>query len=172
MRNRTTLIALTAALVLAACGGADGAAEDPIEPAGQETTEPAVGEPSASDSEAGTDVAGETLAVGATDLGEVLVDGDGMTLYAFLPDAQGTPTCTDGCLATWPAFEGPAGAGDGVDASLLGTVEHPSGVTMTTYDGWPLYRFASDTAPGDTNGQGLGDNWYVVAPDGQAVTGP
>ena len=38
-----------------------------------------------------------------------------------------------------------------------------------TIDGWPLYFFSGDAAPGDTNGQGIGDVWYVVAPDGTAI---
>ena len=29
---------------------------------------------------------------------------------------------------------------------------------------WPLYRFAGDAAPGDTNGQGSGGVWFVVGP--------
>ena len=38
-----------------------------------------------------------------------------------------------------------------------------------TVDGWPLYFFSGDSAPGDTNGQGVGDVWYVVGPDGAAI---
>ncbi|HZI44358.1 MAG TPA: hypothetical protein VFD53_04000, partial [Ilumatobacter sp.] len=60
-------------------------------------------------------------------------------------------------------------AGDGVDAALVGTVEHPIG-TQATYNGWPLYFFAGDDAPGDTNGQGQGGVWYVVDPTGNAIS--
>ena len=60
-------------------------------------------------------------------------------------------------------------AGDGVDGTLLGTTEREDGSTQVTYDGWPLYLFASDAAPGDTNGQGVGEVWFVVGPDGQAI---
>ena len=36
---------------------------------------------------------------------------------------------------------------------------------------WPLYTFAGDAAPGDVNGQGVGEVWYAVAPDGTLVEG-
>jgi hypothetical protein len=35
-----------------------------------------------------------------------------------------------------------------------------------TLKGWALYRFAGDTAPGQTNGQGVGGTWFVVNPSG------
>jgi predicted lipoprotein with Yx(FWY)xxD motif len=59
-------------------------------------------------------------------------------------------------------------AGEGIDASLLGTVEHPDGIQVT-YNGWPLYFFADDSAPGDVNGQGVGGVWYVLDPTGNAI---
>ena len=37
-----------------------------------------------------------------TALGEVIVDADGMTLYGFTNDADGTPTCEGGCAEAWP----------------------------------------------------------------------
>jgi predicted lipoprotein with Yx(FWY)xxD motif len=96
-------------------------------------------------------------------LGEILVDGNGMTLYMFRPDAQGPSTCTEGCLEAWPMVHGPVTAGDGVDGALLGTAPRPEdGSAQATCDGWPLYTFAEDAAPGDVTGQGVGDNWYVL----------
>jgi len=64
-----------------------------------------------------------------------------------------------------------ATAGEGIDESLLGTVERDDGSTQTTYGGWPLYYFAADTAPGDLNGQGVGENWFVIDPSGEVVEG-
>ena len=43
-----------------------------------------------------------------------------------------------------------------------------------TYNGHPLYRFAGDQNPGDTNGQGVnayGGGWYAVSPAGNLVSG-
>ena len=80
-----------------------------------------------------------------------------------MPDDAGASTCTDDCLEAWPAIPGPATAGDGVDASLLATAARPDdGSEQATCDGWPLYTFAQDTAPGDVTGQGSGDVWYVL----------
>ncbi len=111
-----------------------------------------------------------TVATADTDLGTILVDDEGNTLYLFMPDAQGASTCVDACAATWPALAGPAAAGDGVDDGLLGTADRPDdGSSQATYNGWPLYHFASDAAPGDTNGQGVGDVWFVVDADGNPV---
>ena len=92
-----------------------------------------------------------------------------MTLYVFLPDDAGPSICMDQCLAAWPALAGPATAGDGADESLLGTAACDDGSEQATYNGWPLYYFAQDEAPGDVNGQGVGDNWYVVDASGEMI---
>jgi len=106
-----------------------------------------------------------------SDFGEIVVDAEGRTLYLFDPDEGGKSTCYDDCEASWPPLlvDG-SPSGDGVDASLLGTTERKDGSTQVTLDGWPLYYFAGDAAPGDTNGQGVGEVWHVVAPDGTAIT--
>ena len=91
-------------------------------------------------------------------------------MYVFQPDAQGPSTCTDQCAAAWPALEGPATAGEGADSSLLGTAARPdNGAEQVTYDGWPLYYFAQDAAPGDVRGQGVNGIWFVVGPDGAPI---
>jgi predicted lipoprotein with Yx(FWY)xxD motif len=111
----------------------------------------------------------EAIAVSSTDLGDILVDGEGRTLYLFNPDAQGDPTCYDECADAWPALVEEVSAGDGVDASLLGSATRTDGAIQVTYNGWPLYYFSGDVAPGDTNGQGLNDVWWVVDATGTAV---
>ena len=94
------------------------------------------------------------MATAESDLGTILVDGEGLTLYLFMPDAQGPSTCEGDCLAAWPALVGPATAGEGVDESLLATATRADdGSEQVTYNGWPLYYFAQDSAPGDVNGQ-------------------
>jgi predicted lipoprotein with Yx(FWY)xxD motif len=110
---------------------------------------------------------------GETDLGTILVDAEGLTLYLFAPDAQGPSTCEADCLSAWPALAGPATAGEGVDESLLGTATRPDdGTEQVTYNGWPLYYYAQDNAPGDVRGQGVGDVWFVVDPAGEPVPVP
>jgi predicted lipoprotein with Yx(FWY)xxD motif len=113
--------------------------------------------------------AGTTVAVGATELGDVLVDGDGNTLYLFVPDDQGASTCYDDCEQNWPPLTGTAAAGDGTDESLLGTVDRDDGTAQVTYNDWPLYYFAGDAAAGGTSGQGIGDVWFVLDAAGEPV---
>ncbi len=114
-----------------------------------------------------------TVLVADSSLGQILTAADGMTVYLFMPDAQSAPTCTDSCAEAWPPLTvdeaGQVTAGDGVDATLLSTAEHPTAGTQVTYNGWPLYFFSGDSAPGDTNGQAQGDAWYVLDPTGNAI---
>lgn len=111
------------------------------------------------------------LTVGvATDakLGTILVDAQGMTLYKNIKDKQpGTLACTANCLQTWPALTVTAGVQPSGPAGLPGTLAtftRPEGAVQVTYNDQLLYRFASDTKPGDTNGQGVGNVWFVVTP--------
>ena len=90
-----------------------------------------------------------------------------MTLYVFVPDDAGPSTCEGDCLAAWPALAGPATAGDGVDAALLGTAPGPT--TAPSRPPTTAGRCTTSprtSAPGDVNGQGVGDIWYVVDPSG------
>jgi predicted lipoprotein with Yx(FWY)xxD motif len=110
------------------------------------------------------------------DFGPVLVDGEGYSLYVFMNDTQnsGTSTCTGACAGAWPPLttDGPPVASEGVDEFLLSTLPRDDGSTQVTYNGWPLYSFEDDTAPGDTNGQGLDDSgglWFLVSPAGEPV---
>lgn len=113
--------------------------------------------------------AGASIQVASTDLGEVLVDGDGNTLYLFTPDAQGDSTCYDDCETNWPPLTDGAEAGSGVDAELVGSTTRSDGSTQVTYNDWPLYYFAGDVAPGDSNGQGINEVWFVVSPAGEPI---
>lgn len=110
----------------------------------------------------------------STELGQYLVDQDGMALYLFLPDAQGASTCYDDCASNWPpvlvdSADALPTAGAGLDQALFGTVERDDGTTQLTYNGWPLYYYVGDMAAGDTNGQGLGGNWFLVDASGNAI---
>ncbi len=116
------------------------------------------------------DEAPDALAVqtAATDLGDVLVDAAGLTLYGFTPDAGANPTCEGACADAWPPIlvdEVPAG----LDPAVFSTATRPDGTTQLVAGQWPLYLFAGDAAPGDTAGQGSGDQWFAVAPDGSLI---
>ena len=171
LRARTLPLLAAAGLLLAACG------ED-VPEAGDALVEDDTVEETEDEAEADEEIAtadGVDLAVADSPLGEHLVDGEGLTLYLFDNDEPGVSNCTDDCLANWPpltvdAETGPTW-GDGVDGDLVGTIEREDdGSTQVTYDGMPLYFWAADTAPGDVDGQGVNDVWWVVAPDGSAIT--
>jgi len=108
------------------------------------------------------------------DLGMIMVDAEGFTLYLFLRDEQGGPsTCYGDCEANWPpvlASDGEVTLGEGLDAALLGTTTRDDGSIQVTYNGWPLYYYANDLAPGEINGQGVFDVWYAVTPQGEAAS--
>jgi predicted lipoprotein with Yx(FWY)xxD motif len=120
----------------------------------------------------GNPIKPETVNMTPTEkLGNILVDGDGRTLYVFTKDTKDTSTCYDKCEAAWPpVLESDAPkVGDGVTASLLGTTTRKDGSIQVTYNGAPLYYFFKDAAPGDVNGQGVGNVWYVIGPDGKPI---
>jgi predicted lipoprotein with Yx(FWY)xxD motif len=166
---RAVAIGLALTTLLAACGEDDGGAAG----TGDGTTSEESPSPEESPAAETT-----TVQLAESDLGSILVDADGMTLYLFESDTDGSSTCYDDCAASWPALidDAPTG-GEGVDGSLLGTTERDDGEVQVTYGGQPLYSFASDQAPGDVEGQGVGDVWFVVDAAGDAVveearTGP
>lgn len=115
------------------------------------------------------DTAGEQIEVAETDLGAVLVDDEGRTLYMFTQDSPGSSACEGECLDAWPAVPGDVTAAEGVDQSLLGTLERSDGSAQASYADWPLYYFAQDQAAGDTNGQGVNEVWYVLSPAGEVI---
>jgi predicted lipoprotein with Yx(FWY)xxD motif len=111
-------------------------------------------------------------------LGTVLVDGQGFTLYLYEPDAQsGTSHCSGPCAVEWSPFTLPSGvvrpvAGPGIDAAKVATTKRSDGTVQVTYNGWPLYTWAQDMAPGQATGEGLdnlGGLWFVVDTAGSAV---
>jgi predicted lipoprotein with Yx(FWY)xxD motif len=105
---------------------------------------------------------------GNTSLGAVLVDGNGMTLYGLTKDVNGVSSCTGSCAMVWPpvTVSGPT-LPAGLDAKTFSVSTRPDGSHQLRAGKWPLYRYAGDGAPGDTNGQGSGGVWFVVAPTGQ-----
>ncbi|SNR46563.1 COG4315 family predicted lipoprotein [Blastococcus mobilis] len=118
-------------------------------------------------------VGDRVLGVADTGLGEIVVDGEGMTVYVFDKDTpgSGTSACTGGCLQAWPPVvaESENPTADGVSGEV-GTITRDDGTLQVTLEGYPLYLWQSDVAPGDTTGQGVQGVWWVVAPDGSKVT--
>ncbi|WP_026411079.1 COG4315 family predicted lipoprotein [Actinomadura oligospora] len=120
--------------------------------------------------------AGGTVAAATVgNLGKVLVDGKGRTVYLFEKDHGTTSSCSGACAAVWPPVitTGKPQAGSGAKASMLGTTSRSGGKTQVTYGGHPLYYYTPDAGmKGSAKGQGLnqfGGGWYVVSPAGKKV---
>ncbi len=104
-------------------------------------------------------------------LGKFLADGDGRTLYLFTKDTPNTSNCNDKCAQTWPPVlpSGKPTLKDGVSDALIGTTTRKDGTSQLTYNGWPVYYYAPDVTPGDTNGQAVGKVWWVISGEGNEI---
>jgi predicted lipoprotein with Yx(FWY)xxD motif len=170
MRSRTLLTASLMSGVLAltaACGSSTPATSSAPAPAAAST---------ATGSTTGTTASRSATPVSAlkkatTPLGDVVTDGNGMTLYMFTKDSKGTTTsaCTGACLKAWPpALMEAAPSLTGVTGTVA-SIAAPGGGKQLTLNGWPLYYFAKDAAAGDTTGQGVGGVWWVLDSTGSPV---
>ncbi|MGW1490752.1 COG4315 family predicted lipoprotein [Streptomyces sp. NPDC002402] len=142
-----------ALLTLAACGGSTDSSDDGgAKPAAKPV---------------------KTVSVKTADseLGKILVDDSGRTLYGFTKDKPGASKCDADCIAVWPALTSSKDvkAGSGTDAALLKETKLGEGAEQAVYGDWPLYYYVGDATPGDVNGQGLDGEWFVIAADGKLV---
>ena len=129
---------------------------------------------SAEDSEEPTASASDDAGAGipleaaeSADVGPYLTGEGGMTLYTFTNDTKdsGKSVCNDDCAAAWPPLLAEAASGLAVGDGVNGTITiitRDDGGKQVAYNGWPLYYFANDAAPGDTNGHEVGDVWFVA----------
>jgi predicted lipoprotein with Yx(FWY)xxD motif len=168
--NRTYVLGgILAAAVLAAGGLGIGAALS--SPAGAATATSA--SPTAASA---SPASGASIGTAALAPGTALVDGNGRALYLFEADRGTVSACTGSCAQIWSPVltTGAAPVAYGaVQAQLLGSSVRADGSHQVTYDGHPLYTFMGDKKPDDARGQGInrfGGVWYVVAPDGAALT--
>ncbi|WP_329131137.1 hypothetical protein OG552_09305 [Streptomyces sp. NBC_01476] len=151
------VFAASLAIALTACGSSGSSASSPSSPAASSSA------PSPAPSAAGVHTTSDAK------LGTIVVNGKGLTLYRFDNDTSNPPksNCTGQCATLWPAAPAAdAATVNGVDQKLLGSVDGTDGTKQLTLDGWPLYTFAQDAKPGDTNGQGLMGIWWAVTPTG------
>jgi predicted lipoprotein with Yx(FWY)xxD motif len=171
-------LALTAVLVIVGCGSGSSSSS------GSEAK--AVSNSGYGGGRYGGNESSETTAASATgsgkaavvkvantpDLGKVIVDAEGMTMYDFHKDQGTTSSCYGACAEAWPPLltEGAPKAAGGAEASLLGVTKRKDGTEQVTYNGHPLYGFVEDQKPGETNGNdvdGFGAQWYALMPNGE-----
>ncbi|GLY49492.1 hypothetical protein [Lentzea sp. NBRC 102530] len=106
--------------------------------------------------------------IAQSELGPILVDQTGRTLYAFTKNENKPAECDAGCIAVWPALtsQSTVEAKDGADAKLVSQLDESS---QAVYGKWPLYYYVGDQVAGDVNGQGVDDEWFAIAADGKLV---
>ena len=184
--NRITCalaLAVVLALVAAGCGSdsdsSTGSAYGGKSGGGGGSTSAAAEKSSESSSESGGDNAatssggdGIVSAAEVGELGTILVDSQGLTLYDFHKDKGGESSCYGACAAAWPPLltEGNPQAQGPADRGMLGTTKRKDGTVQVTYNGWPLYTYAGDQKPGEANGNDIdqfGAEWYALQPNGQ-----
>jgi predicted lipoprotein with Yx(FWY)xxD motif len=105
------------------------------------------------------------LTISKTPTGYVLANANGYTVYWFAKDPRGSshPACAGRCLLAWFPVTGRPVAAKGVTLDArLGCITRAGGVMQATYNGYPLYTFGSDSAPGMTNGNGSAGTWHVI----------
>jgi predicted lipoprotein with Yx(FWY)xxD motif len=112
----------------------------------------------------------------AGNLGKVLVDAQGRTLYLFQKDSGTRSACTGACATAWPPLRaaGKPVVGAGLSAAKVGTTARSDGKPQVTYNSHPLYLYIADKKPGDTNGQGInafGGGWFALTAAGNMVSG-
>jgi predicted lipoprotein with Yx(FWY)xxD motif len=146
IKHASLVAAVLTAVGLAGCGS-DNHSADPAPP----TAKPAV-------------------VLADTELGTILADGNGNTLYLFTKDTPTTSACTGDCASNWPPIIGgdSFSLGAGLDAADFGTIDSAT-PDQLTFHGHPLYYYAGDVDPGDTNGEGIGANWYVIDASGSPI---
>ena len=172
MRNRGVAATGAAAglsglvLLLAACSGSSGSSMDAGSAYGGSSmsASPTASAMMGGGSTNGMGTTTATLTMKTTKIGKVLTDSKGDTLYVYSKDMRGAAsTCTMSCAKEWPAVKGKPEAAMWVKfAGSLGSVKDMDGTTQATYDGYPLYTYAGDMAPGETSGNGAGGVWHVI----------
>lgn len=180
--NKPFAIAAALLIGLSACGSSTdsssggGYGATVTQPASASTqpgaTQPGATQPvAASEPVAATGAGGAAVTVSDNALGKIMTDAAGLTLYGFTNDSPGTSTCEGGCASAWPPVI--------VDASIdlnklpasgsFSIIDRADGTKQLQAGKFPLYRFAGDTAAGETNGQGSGGSWFVLAPDATMI---
>jgi predicted lipoprotein with Yx(FWY)xxD motif len=162
-RSAVVLVSLlTLAVLLAGCGGSSGGSpQSSASPGGGSIGGAGAGNPTPT----ATPLVG-IQAQGA--LAPYLVGPNGHTLYVFAKDTSNHSACTGTCIDNWPplflASDQEASAAPDAKGTL-NVIDRPGSGRQMTYNGWPLYYFKSDAAPGDTNGNGVQGLWKVATPD-------
>lgn len=107
----------------------------------------------------------------ASDYGQILFDGGGRALYAFTRDPRGRSVCAGPCADSWPPYllRSSLRAGEGIEASLLDTMQRLDGARQVTYAGRPLYYWVGSVAKWAARTFRVRGLWLVVGATGRLV---
>lgn len=114
-----------------------------------------------------TGPAGQLTVANDPNLGPIITDASGFTLYRFTKDGPNPElsACDAACAKLWPPVPADGAlAPAGVDDALLGAVTRGDGSRQLMFDGLPLYRYAKDAKPGQVAGEGVGKTWFASLP--------
>jgi predicted lipoprotein with Yx(FWY)xxD motif len=164
----TSTLLVAGLLMLAGCGDDDPGTPQASAPKEKPAIQKQEGGKKEADAPAGK---GTTITVGDSEFGSMLFGSNKQAIYVFENDRAGKTVCYGECAAAWPPVftEGKPRAGQGVKASLLGTVERRDGKLQVTYAGKPLYFYAHE-GPGEVRCHNVdlnGGLWWVLGPDGK-----
>ena len=151
---------IAVALAVTACGAGSGSSAGGAYGYGTQTTQATQAAPSSPSS-----VSTAALKTETTRAGMVLADDHGLTLYYYSADKRGSgkSVCTGGCATAWPPLAAPVKAPAGVRLpGPLGIITRPGGVRQVTINGFPVYLYAGDKAPGQDTGNGVEGSWHVI----------
>ena len=101
-----------------------------------------------------------------SNLGDVLVDENDMTLYFFIKDVGGLSMCEDGCLYVWPVFyHVDISVANALDTIDFGVITRNDGSKQATYKGWLLSYHGRNAVVNYVNEEGIGGIWYFAKPN-------
>src|SRR5229473_7723299 len=166
-RSLVIAVSLFIAMFIAACGSPAPATPNGGGPYGSgNTNPPATTTPTTGGSGASAVIQTATATVkGQSET--VLTDAQGMTLYYFTADSA-TQSAVSGNLAQiWHAQIFTGSGRPTSSTSLTGKLSVQTDVNgnQVEYNGHPLYTFSGDSAPGQTNGEGITGMWFVATPN-------
>lgn len=164
-RTFTLLIVLFLMVVLAACGSTTSTNSYGSTSSATSASTPTSTSPSPTSTPASSSALIKTASATVKGKSEtILTDAQGKTLYYFTPDTSTTSACTGSCAQTWPPLL-MTGSGSPTSATSLPSslsVQSTANGSQVEYNSHLLYTYAGDSAPGQTNGEGLFGKWFVA----------
>lgn len=109
---------------------------------------------------------------------DVLENISNDSLYVLSSEKGAKLDCTGACLTIWPPLLVASGTKSislaaGVDGTI-GFVARSSTTEQVTYNSYPVYTFAGDSGPGQSNGEGIdadGGTWTLAHAAATTATG-